>query len=241
MGIALVATRRPCRTCADTASAQLSEDLPQHECLLEHRSLTYSMRPRLWPAVIGDPFQMGHPVHVADLEPSEQQSSPAAAERPLARFGSARYVGGHPRLGGSHQGQFLVTSSRIGICTIQRDVLSHAIKGFRFSAGFWFSSVADVDVIGGQVAKSKVGAVVAFGVLGLGAKGSKNEATLIVRTTDGETAYFTIDKKSPIEVHREAWPDTQRVRCRTRGQRRGASNQCERGSGCCARPSATDP
>jgi Short C-terminal domain len=104
------------------------------------------------------------------------------------------------------RGPFVVTSSRLGIGTVQRDV-SGAPKAVRFYRAVRFSFISSVDVIGGQVAKNKVGAVVAFGVLGgLAAKGSKNEATVIVHTTDGETAYFTVDKKSPVEIRAKLGP-----------------------------------
>ena len=58
-----------------------------------------------------------------------------------------------------------------------------------------------VTVDGGQVAKSKVGAELAFGVLGgLGAKGATDRAFLSVYRNDGAAACYQIDKKSPQAV-----------------------------------------
>jgi ribosomal protein S27AE len=53
-----------------------------------------------------------------------------------------------------------------------------------------------------QVAKSRVGPVLAFGVLGLAAKGSRNQATVVIRTKgdEGEAGYFTIQRTSAVEV-----------------------------------------
>jgi hypothetical protein len=127
-------------------------------------------------------------------------ATPSPPERVLLRMTSARYAGGHPRLGSPHRGHFIVTSSRLGIGIVQLDVLDGSVKSFRFSTYVRFSSIASVDVIEGQGATSKVGDAVAVGAPGRAAKGSKSEATLAVHTTDGETAYFTIDKHSPTEL-----------------------------------------
>jgi Short C-terminal domain len=56
-------------------------------------------------------------------------------------------------------------------------------------------------VDGGHVAKSKTGAVVAFGVLGLGAKITKNEACLSVHLNDGGAVKFKVDKMTPQQLH----------------------------------------
>jgi uncharacterized protein YfiM (DUF2279 family) len=70
-----------------------------------------------------------------------------------------------------------------------------------------FTSILDMDqcsgivVDGGQVAKRKVGATLAFGILGAaGAKGSKHQSVLTARRKDGALAYFQIDKMSKQQV-----------------------------------------
>lgn len=56
-------------------------------------------------------------------------------------------------------------------------------------------------VDGGQVAKRKVGATLAFGILGTtGAKGSKHQSVFTARRKDGALAYFQIDKMSKQQV-----------------------------------------
>ena len=71
-----------------------------------------------------------------------------------------------------------------------------------------YSTVRSVQVFDrGQVAKSKIAAVVAFGVLGgLAAKGAMDQAALAVRTIEGETAYFEIDGESVVKVKAKVEP-----------------------------------
>ena len=58
-------------------------------------------------------------------------------------------------------------------------------------------AIAAVEVTSEQVAKSKLGAALVFGVLGaVSAKGSMERATVIVYLKSGETGYFTIGKQS---------------------------------------------
>jgi len=87
------------------------------------------------------------------------------------------------------KGNLIVTPEVIGI----GDLLPR-------SALIPLASVQSIEVSGGQVAKSKVGSVVAFGVLGLAAKGAKNESAVVVRIADGETAYYQVDYESPVKV-----------------------------------------
>jgi hypothetical protein len=45
-----------------------------------------------------------------------------------------------------------------------------------------------------------------FGLLGLAARGSKDETTVVVRTKDGETIYYSIDQQRPETVHAAVAP-----------------------------------
>jgi Short C-terminal domain len=64
-----------------------------------------------------------------------------------------------------------------------------------------------VTVDGGEVAKRKVGAVLAFGVLGgLAGKGGVDRAFLSIHRKDGAVAYFQIDKQSPQGVRAKLTP-----------------------------------
>jgi hypothetical protein len=61
-------------------------------------------------------------------------------------------------------------------------------------------SVASVQVTGQQVSKSKVGPVLLFGLYGLAARGSRQDTTVVVRTKDRETIYYSIGDASPDQV-----------------------------------------
>ena len=59
------------------------------------------------------------------------------------------------------------------------------------------SEVASIDVAGGQVAVSKIPAVLMFGILGgLAAKSAKDQTTLGVKCRDGETAWYVVDQSA---------------------------------------------
>jgi hypothetical protein len=69
------------------------------------------------------------------------------------------------------------------------------------------ASVESVEVSGGEVAVSKIGAVLALGLVGgFASKGAKFESALMVRTKDGETAYYTVDHESPVKVRAKLTP-----------------------------------
>jgi hypothetical protein len=105
-------------------------------------------------------------------------------------FGYAEYLGGHPTLGRKRSGNLWFTAQELGIGMRRPKV-----------AVLQLSEVASVEVTGGQVAKSKVGAELVFGVFGgLGAKGAKNQATIAVYTKDDQIAYYLVDKKSVAQV-----------------------------------------
>ena len=68
-------------------------------------------------------------------------------------------------------------------------------------------SVQSVEVSGGEVAVSKLGVVLALGVIGgFASKGAKFESAVIVRTEHGETAYYTVDDESPVSVRAQLAP-----------------------------------
>jgi hypothetical protein len=70
-----------------------------------------------------------------------------------------------------------------------------------------WSQARGVTVDGGEVAKSKVGATLAFGVLGgLAAKGAMDRAFLAVYRNDGATAHFQIDQMSPQALRAQLAP-----------------------------------
>ena len=53
--------------------------------------------------------------------------------------------------------------------------------------------IESIEITSEQVAKTRIGAVLLFGVLGgLGARGAADRGTLLVHLKDGQTGYFTI-------------------------------------------------
>jgi hypothetical protein len=98
--------------------------------------------------------------------------------------------GGHPAVAGPVKGDFIVTREKLGIGRQRREV--------KWLAACPVESIERIQVGGGQVGKSKAGAVLAFGVLGLAAKGSKDRTDILVHLKDGYLAYFTIDAPVPM-------------------------------------------
>ena len=72
-------------------------------------------------------------------------------------------------------------------------------------------AVECVEIVSEQVAKSKAGAVLLFGVLGLGAKGSEHRASMLVHLKSGQTGYFTIDDYSTHELAGKLTPWLQSI------------------------------
>lgn len=78
---------------------------------------------------------------------------------------------------------------------------------FNLATALAMIDVASVQVTGGSVAKRKVGAEVAFGVLGgLGGKGTMDRTTVVFRMKDGQDAYFEIFKESEGKVRGKLAP-----------------------------------
>lgn len=104
-------------------------------------------------------------------------------------FPYGKYQGGHSRLGQPRTGNLWLTSEAIGLGTKRPK-----------AAVVPLSAIASVEVGGQQVRKSKAGAVAAFGVLGLAAKGEATIAVVTVRSKDGETAYYRIENQLAVAV-----------------------------------------
>lgn len=116
----------------------------------------------------------------------------------VAAFPRAIYLGGWKALSYSIEGQ--LSFSDVGISFAGRDGRALIVAT---------AAVGSLQVTSEQVAKSKVGAVLAFGVLGgLAAKGARNEATVVVRTQgqEAETGYYTIQDVSAAEVKAKVEP-----------------------------------
>jgi hypothetical protein len=70
-----------------------------------------------------------------------------------------------------------------------------------------WKQVKSISVEGGQVAKSKVGPELAFGIFGaLGAKGAKDRTYIIVNRNDGAQGVWEVDKMAPMQVRADLNP-----------------------------------
>jgi Short C-terminal domain len=80
-----------------------------------------------------------------------------------------------------------------------------------------------IEVMSEQVAKSKIGPALAFGVLGgLAAKGAADRGTLLVHLKSGQTAYFEISDYSTHQILAKLTPWIQSVGVRV-GPREAAA------------------
>lgn len=104
-------------------------------------------------------------------------------------FASGHYLGGHPDQSRSKSGNLYFTDSEIGVGLI----------GPKHGTVAW-SDAASIEITSEQVAKSRAGAALMFGVGALAAKSSSNKATIIVRTKDGHQIYFQLDNKDAAHV-----------------------------------------
>jgi hypothetical protein len=70
-----------------------------------------------------------------------------------------------------------------------------------------WKQVRSISVEGGQVAKNKVAAELAFGIFGgLGAKGAKDRTYIIVNRNDGAQGIWEVDKMAPMQVRANLSP-----------------------------------
>jgi hypothetical protein len=107
-------------------------------------------------------------------------------------FGSARYLGGHTRFSEGWAGVLFFTETAIG--------LGKSTTSGPLETVIPMNTVTSIQITGQRVAKSKVGPVIVFGLMGLAAKGSMHETTVVVRTNDGETVYYAIADRTPDEA-----------------------------------------
>jgi hypothetical protein len=110
-------------------------------------------------------------------------------------LGYASYVGGLPGYRKSIRSQLWFTNSAIGLGGTSPSEVS--------------IDVADVMAVEVQTideAKSRVGYVIAFGVLGLAAKNRKARTVIEVSVKPGDTAYFEVDHMHAIDVKRKLEP-----------------------------------
>jgi hypothetical protein len=120
-------------------------------------------------------------VLVADVEAMRRT---AAGERALS-LGRAEYLGGCSGWGPARVGTLSMTSTQV---LFDEKALTQC------------SSIASIEVGGGQVAKSRLAATIAFGAVGLGARAAQDRGELVLHLVSGESAFFFIVKKSATAI-----------------------------------------
>ena len=133
-----------------------------------------------------------------DAEPSSKRAQRAKlrkslypAHAPSVFVANVQYLGGFPEDNQRWKAH----------CSVNED-------GFLSKRGtIPWSQTKGVTVDGGEVAKSKVGATLAFGVMGgLAAKGAMDRAYLAIYRNDGAIAHFQIDKMNPQSLRAQMAP-----------------------------------
>jgi hypothetical protein len=116
---------------------------------------------------------------------------PAAAARLNIFVADVQYLGGLPE--DTHRWKANCTVNEDGLLSKKGTIPWSQTKG--------------VTIDGGEVAKSKVGATLAFGVMGgLAAKGAMDRAYLAIYRNDGAIAHFQIDKMNPQSLRAQMAP-----------------------------------
>ena len=107
-------------------------------------------------------------------------------------FANAKYLGGTSKFTDGWRGFLFFTTEAIGLGKTALTGPQETVIPRKY--------IVSVEVTGRQVAKSRVGPVIVFGLAGLAAKGSQDRTTVVVRTTTDEAVYYTIDGISPEGV-----------------------------------------
>jgi hypothetical protein len=138
----------------------------------------------------------------ARTEVHSLRRSPEEDEPEGVTYSRAWYVGGLPKLGPQCKGALLVTSERICILRAFDNLMYASIRT---------RAVTRVGVDGGQVAQSRVGWTLLFGIAGLAAKSSKDRTYLMAYTRAGDVATYMVDGFSPVQVRADIAPILKRA------------------------------
>jgi hypothetical protein len=147
-----------------------------------------------WEALRTDYPDLAKAVVKSASEKQARADRLASSVRPVI-FPAATYLGG------------LLDNIPIMKGTLELDVHGIGVRSSGQRRGVRWEDCGGITVDGGEVAKSKVGAVLAFGVLGgLAAKGSKSQTVVTARHKNGSAAYFLIDDRMPPQVRAAIHP-----------------------------------
>lgn len=124
------------------------------------------------------------------IEDAQKYIVRATETDPRVLIGWAKYLGGCATLGSAREGRLSLSATALFLDHTKLEI----------------ALIKSIEVGGGQVAKSKVGATLAFGIVGLAAKGAQDRTELAVHLRSGEVAFFVIEDKSPFEVRAALLP-----------------------------------
>jgi hypothetical protein len=105
-------------------------------------------------------------------------------------LGSVSYLGGCSQLGSARPGRLALSPAAIVFERMQLDM----------------AAVESVELAGGEVAKSRVGATLVFGLAGLATKGTQDRTEMAVHLRSGESAFFVLEDASPFAVRAKIQP-----------------------------------
>jgi hypothetical protein len=126
-----------------------------------------------------------------ELIDDAQQYIERADAVPRVSLGTAGYLGGYPAFGAACKGQLAFTPSAVFFAGMTLDM----------------ALVESLELGGGQVAKSRLGAAVLFGVLGaLADSDAKDRAEIVVHLKAGDAAFFFLEDMSPFEIRAKLMP-----------------------------------
>lgn len=118
----------------------------------------------------------------------------------VLKIAGASYHGGFSHVDdfGANLGTLLLDDDVVAIRDEQQTLTRNSKGTFEICRT---RAIASVEVTSEQVAKSKLGPAIFFGVLGAaGAKATQDRATMLVTLKNGETGYFTVEAKSTAKV-----------------------------------------
>lgn len=107
-------------------------------------------------------------------------------------FANAKYLGGTSKFTDGWRGFLFFTTEAIGLGKTRASGPQETVIPRKY--------IVSVEVTGRQVAKSRVGLVIVFGLAGLAARSTQDRTTIVVRTTTDEALYYSIDGISPEGV-----------------------------------------
>ena len=121
---------------------------------------------------------------------AEKYIKRAEESRGRVELGTAKYLGGSDDLGPASDGRLAFTTDAVFLGSSKLDL----------------TEVSSVDLGGGEVAKSRLGATLALGLAGLATKGTEDRTEMAIHLKNGDAAFFVLERVSPFEIRAKLTP-----------------------------------